>query len=110
LAKAAEATTLRKRLIEIRETESKNLTSKLRILSEAITEEKRSRTELLKRVESAEIECSVVKDKLRRNLEALERMKGHHERRVTMLSANLEIADIKAQGSTRKLDVSTVHT
>lgn len=76
------------------------------MLSEAIQDEKRSRMELLKRVEAAELECATVKDKLRRNLEALERTKGHHERRVTMLTANLEIADIKAQGSARKLEVS----
>ncbi|OXA59897.1 golgin subfamily A member 6-like protein 22 [Folsomia candida] len=106
LQRAAEATTLRKRLIEIRETESKSLTSKLKLLSEAISEEKRLRNDLLTRVEAAELECGTVKDKLRRNLEALERMKGHHERRVTMLSANLEIADIKAQGTARKLEES----
>lgn len=78
----------------------------MKLLSEAISEEKRLRNDLLTRVEAAELECGTVKDKLRRNLEALERMKGHHERRVTMLSANLEIADIKAQGTARKLEES----
>jgi len=95
---------MRKSLIELRESESKALIVKLRLLEEAVSEEKKYRIGVMKRLELAELECIQLKQNLNRSLETLDQLKIYHEAQLRGLVNNLEACELKCKQQGAELE------
>lgn len=99
---------LRKSLLELRESEAKSLISKFKILEDVVQEEKRCRSDLIRRLETSELEGEDLKDKLRRNVETMEKLRSLHEDQKETLVNKLESVEFKCKLHTSELDTSVL--
>jgi chromosome segregation ATPase len=81
----------------------------LKLLEDAVAEEKRYRGELFKRLERAELECVDLREKLRRSVDTMERMKAHHDNQISSMLLNLESCEMKCKQQSTELDEVTTN-